>query len=222
MRVLTAFTATAALSLGTASAAVIQVEDFNALGGHGATLDNISIATVTTQSNRSGSVNQALLFDTGETNTQDGDLEGPHQRLSTAQAIDLGNLVIIAENSNFSDPDDEARGGSVTFDFNSAVNLYSLDFADTRPGVSVEITDIFGATFLFTLFDDLDTGNNAPVNFMETLFFGNGVENAIRMVVNLPDSGAFDNLAYSEVPLPAGLLLMGTGAAVFLRKRKAA
>ena len=204
------------MAIGSASAAVVKVETFDGPGlGHGTLLNGIGIATVTTDSN--GSVDQAVLFDTTKTGTQDPDLEGPHQRKSDGSIVNLTNVVIISENKNFADPDDEARGGTVTFDFRKPVDLVSIDFADTKPGASVDIFDSTGTKFTFTLRADLDT--NRPQNFMETLFFGAGVSNAVQMVVRLPDSGAFDNLAYSEVPVPAGFVLMLTGAA-FLARRK--
>ncbi|MEM9150944.1 MAG: PEP-CTERM sorting domain-containing protein [Cyanobacteria bacterium P01_F01_bin.3] len=46
-----------------------------------------------------------------------------------------GNVLIIQENNDYDDPDDDARGGQVTLDFNTDVNSQNLSFVD---GITLE------------------------------------------------------------------------------------
>lgn len=223
--------ASAAFVLSTASAAVQVVENFEGLGVEGTEITSLAsmAATITVQSN--GSNDHAILFDTNNLSSADPDLEAPIYDKSDYDAggrtpVDAGYILVISERDvPTGTADDESRGGKITFDFATGLTLFSVDFHDTKPGAMVSLFNGSGAQFDFTLNVDLDT-NSAP-NFKETLFFGTGVSDVVKMVVDFGrDSGGINDIVFesgddiSEVPVPGALPLMLTGAAVFLARRK--
>jgi hypothetical protein len=153
-----------------------------------------------------------------------------------------GNVLILQENTTgcsdgvCNDPDDEGSraAGFIDFNFSDAVSILSLDFFD----VDERTSDSSGASDIqfFTIVNgveeeisglnfrapDLDNGG-----FARTFFGVNGVTDVSRLRINLPGSGAIDNLVFhtgevADVPAPStfGLFAL-VFAGMFYSRRKA-
>ena len=94
----------------------------------------------------------------------------------------MGNVLIISEDGDSSDPDDSAAGGIIRFDWGEPVDIDSLDLLDIeRPGTSVTLLDaddnILQTFDTFTGLDgslktlDVDVDN---VDAMEVFFSSEG------------------------------------------------
>jgi len=170
-------------------------------------------ATVTTVSNRSGGTNQAVTFDSDNPTGNDDDL-GP---FTPGQ----GQILIIAgpENGSQGLPDDDAQGGTITFDFNQAVNLLSFVYIDTEsPNNELLLSASNG--FSIGNGSGLVTGNFAR----DTFNAGGALDNITSISFIFEGSGAIDDFNVTAVPLPlpgvllGGVLLAGYGLS---RRRKA-
>ncbi len=123
--------------------------------------------------------NPVMIFDTANPTGGDGDL-----------ATDtLGNVLILSEDGDSSDPDDEAHGGSFVFDFADVSTVNSLTFLDIEEAGVITLYDADGAE-IGTVPVPV-TGNNG---IQEVAIDTSGVAS---MVVTINGSGAIDNLSYS-------------------------
>ncbi|MEM7491080.1 MAG: hypothetical protein AAF390_18355, partial [Pseudomonadota bacterium] len=127
---------------GAAHAAVI---DFNDAAIQGSVIDSISSTdgTLTAAISATGGSDEALVFDTTLTGTADPDLEGPFRPVDSDEApsFDPGGVLIIQETAGGA-PDDNAGGGSVTFEFSSVLDFVSFNIIDgATVTVSSEDTD---------------------------------------------------------------------------------
>lgn len=142
-----------------------------------------------------GGVNAAMIFDAecvGGCSGGDDDLNFPGH----------GNVLIITEDQNSSDPDDaDAVGSYVAFDFSAyasgtvtveSVDIGDVEFAEGEVGAEVRLYGPGPA--LITTVALPNTGDNN----IETL--GIGVDGVEMMVVQLNGSGAIDNLQINTVP----------------------
>lgn len=132
-----------------------------------------------------------MIFDgecSGGCSGGDSDLEFPGQ----------GNILIITEDGDAGDPDDEARGGSFWFDFGGlgpgSVSVRSIGLLD------IDETD----SALVTLYDEslniLDqTSLSGAGDGNKVDKFVSGVAGVVYMEVELPGSGAIDDIAYLRV-----------------------
>ena len=78
------------------------------------------------------SENGAMLFDTNNPTGEDFDLA----------AADLGNVLIISEDGDTSDPDDNAQGGTLTFEWDNSVDITGVDLLDIdEQGSSISFFD---------------------------------------------------------------------------------
>ncbi len=161
---------------------------------------------------------------------------------------DLGNVLIIAENTVdtdpadglIDDPDDERRGGVITFEFDEDITEFGFDLVDVdgpneygnNAGYVMSFYD--GMTELGTLgFGDLiardnaDYGNNSynRISPVTTQDFnpGAGVSGFNVVKVSFGGSGGIDNV-HASVPEPGMLLTMGFGlltlAGLSVRRKK--
>ncbi|MEM9483501.1 MAG: hypothetical protein AAGA83_07385 [Cyanobacteria bacterium P01_F01_bin.116] len=74
----------------------------------------------------------AMIFDSAEPTGEDDDLLAP----------ELGNVLIISEDGDSSDPDDNARGGTLRFEWDDLVNVASVGFLDIEEsGGSIQLFD---------------------------------------------------------------------------------
>lgn len=164
---------------------------------------------------------EARIFDTRLTGTADDDLEGDFTNVADSNDVrDFGKALIIQERVGVASaiPDDEVRGGIVTFTFDNAVDILSLAYLDGERGAiatadGVQIGD-FGSgvsgDHKFVLLDFANDPNAFEVTTLEIRYNGSGAIGGLNFVP-------------SPVPLPAGLplLLAGlTGLGLAARKRK--
>ncbi len=174
-----------------------------------------------------GGVNQAWVYDTNPPVGEDPDLEAPFydaaQRSSgNFDPLRPGNALIIQENNSI--PDDNARGGIMTFDFFAPVDVYSLTLLDaSRGNVTISAFDAGGS--LIGSNNNLFNGdtNSAP-NYYEVVqlsYLG-----VAQLQLDFDHvSGAVDNIKISAVPLPAAFWLFGSAIAAFgvvARRKQAA
>lgn len=202
------------LGAGAAQAAVIDFEGF----ANGDAVNSVSAgginATVTTNSR--GKVDQAIVFDTRLTGTRDPDLEGPFE----GPVTDPGNVLIISEGGPT--PDDEMRGGTITFLFDQLVNFTGFaGFDDFDDGRDLLVTADTGQSASLSGSGD---GSSSLITGLE--FFG-----ITELTFDFAGSGAIDDLVVEAVdgpapiPVPAALplLLAGLGGlGLVARRRRAA
>jgi 2',3'-cyclic-nucleotide 2'-phosphodiesterase/3'-nucleotidase/5'-nucleotidase len=122
----------------------------------------------------------AMVFDSANPTGGDSDLFSET----------LGNVLIISEDGDSSDPDDNATGGTMTFDFDGLVNV-------SRVGV-IDIEEADGVITFYGEDDSLISTVTIPAlsnNSYQDLDLGVG--GVARMDVTLASSGALDNLIFS-------------------------
>ena len=119
----------------------------------------------------------ALIFDTDNPTGGDTDLTNGD-----------GNILIISEDDDASDPDDNRDGGVITFDFETPSFIESLDVIDVEESGEVRLFDADG-NLISTIV--IPAGAN---NSVQTLNFN--VDGVARVEVDLAGSGAVDNLAF--------------------------
>lgn len=208
-----AFLMTSLLYASASSALVLDFEGF----GLGQIMDDeyfttfgVTIAATTV---RAAAPDVAVIFDSNNPTGGDSDLGAPFAPGpgNAFGPISPGNLLILQEHDTCdaefcTEPDDEGArpAGTISFTFERAVFIDSLDFFDIEGSES----DI-GTVVLYSLggveiasFTIPDTGGD---NHWQRLLIGVGEVGAID--INMGGSGAIDNLQFA-VPLPAGLPLM--------------
>ncbi len=137
----------------------------------------------------SGGSNQAMIFDSARPTGGDDDLA----------TSDLGNVLIVSEDGDSSDPDDNARGGVITFDFAEPVSTQSLTVLDWDNGGRIKLFDADGN--LIDSFYACTTDGGQQVVDIET-------DDVARMVVSINGSGAIDNFVFEgpEIAQPDGIV----------------
>ncbi|MEL6551405.1 MAG: Hint domain-containing protein [Pseudomonadota bacterium] len=130
-----------------------------------------------------GNPKDAMIFDTSHPTGGDDDL-----------ATDtLGNVLIISEDGDSSDPDDEADGGIFTIDFENEAKVKSLTFLDIEESAWVKFFDAHG-----NLIKTVDIHGKDDNEIFTKHFNVDGVQS---MMVILNGSGAIDNLKYEAEPV---------------------
>ena len=115
----------------------------------------------------------AMLFDTN--NPTGGDLD--------LAASGLGNVLILSEDGDVTDPDDNAQGGVLTFEWDELVGVTGIGLLDIdEPGGSITFYD--EKSNVIETVDIPELGNNS---FQELDLY---VENVARMDISLASSGA--------------------------------
>lgn len=198
------------------NAAVIDFEGF-AMG----TIidDEYGTSPAVSAINIGGGPNLAVIYDTRPPIGEDPDLEAPFTNINNTQlgSLSPGNVLILQENftcdeDTCSAPDDEGTraAGTFFFEFESVINLTSIDFfdieGDETPGNAINLFDVNGNEIMAGLFFTPDTGGD---NKWDQLVFN--VDGVKRIELNMGGSGAIDNIQYSVVPVPAAAWLFGTG-----------
>ncbi|MBU2866289.1 Hint domain-containing protein [Pacificibacter marinus] len=152
--------------------------DFNDLTT-GEVVGNQFISDGVTISSASAS-NPVMVFDTANPTGGDSDLAS-----ST-----LGNVLILSEDGDSTDPDDDASGGTFVFDFADVSTVNSLTFLDMDNGVgTVTLFDVDGAVIATIPTPTTANGGVATLDI--------DTAGVASMTVSLPGSGAIDNLSYS-------------------------
>jgi hypothetical protein len=156
-------------------------EDFeDAAAGDTAALqfDGFSV-TAQRDGDRADSENDAMIFDSAAPTGGDSDLGYSAQ----------GNILIISEDNDASDPDDEAHGGTITFEFDEVSDVTSLTVLDVEEeGGAVDLYDIEGE--LINSVAIPAAGDNSS---QELAINTGGVA---TMEVTLSGSGAVDDLCF--------------------------
>jgi hypothetical protein len=219
----TLLAAVAALSVGgaaSASAATIVI-DFEGLSA-GTVLSNQygPLVTISSIPGRNG-FGDPMVFDTENFTGGDPDLASPFFNPFTNETKSFGKAAIISEDNDPNDPDDNVRGGSFVFEFDSPVTFVSFDALDINGAESIvlELYDMAGA-----LITSISNGSNTVGDNEFLTIDANNTMGVFKAVIRLTGSGAIDNIVVDapEVPVPAALPLMVTGLAGmgFLRRRR--
>lgn len=192
-------------------------------------------------SSNSSHPDMAVAFDTSLSGTRDPDLEAaftPHVQggSNPAPGTDLyntltnpGNIAIIQENDwgcgdgVCNSPDDEVAGGVITFVFDTAQTMLSLDVFDIDGSPDpqnergwIRFYDDAGSSTAVQTIDIL--GNGGDNHSSRIVFAGlDGIANIFKIEVEFTSSGGLDNLigltpdGATSVPAPATLALLGLG-----------
>ncbi|MCF6443337.1 Ig-like domain-containing protein [Nereida sp. MMG025] len=118
-----------------------------------------------------------MVFDSSHPTGDDGDLA----------TNNLGNVLILSEDRDGHDPDDNAGGGDMIFDFEGPSTVNSLRVLDVEQGATITLFD-GGGNILATQTVTTPNNGQATVTFNQS-----GVS---QMVVTLNASGAVDNLNF--------------------------
>lgn len=120
-----------------------------------------------------------MVFDSANPTGNDFDLGTPGN----------GNLLILSEDGDASDPDDNRFGGTMVFEFSGPATINSLDFIDQGSGTQIRLYDDDG---------NLMTQLNVPQGFDNTVITqAINVAGVARMEVEFQGSGAVDNLDFT-------------------------
>ncbi|MGF1483519.1 MAG: PEP-CTERM sorting domain-containing protein [Opitutales bacterium] len=118
-----------------------------------------------------------MVFDTNNPTGNDGDLLTP----SAQVLVDLGNVLIISEDNDSSDPDDLAGGGVLRFVFDQLVSFDELGILDNEESDSRAIGSAGGVEIFNTAIPGGADGNyqvlalpEAPIDTLDVLFDGSG------------------------------------------------
>ena len=160
--------------------------DFNDLS-RGTVVDNeyssqgVTISGVTS----AGVSGRAMIFDTNSPTGGDTDLASDN----------LDNVLIISEDGDHCDPDDNARGGLLRFDFADGAKVQSLTFFDIEEGAAVRFYNEAG---------DLIATRHVVTDDNGQLVADFHIDGVFRMDVQLNGSGAVDNLVFDDFVVPDG------------------
>ncbi|NEN91781.1 MAG: hypothetical protein F6K48_23905, partial [Okeania sp. SIO3H1] len=123
----------------------------------------------------------AMIFDSANPTGEDPDLGTDSE----------GNILIISEDGDSSDPDDNADGGVITFDLDNPVDFNSINFVDIEEsGGEVRTTDADG--------NITTTSIPAPGNgSLQTLNINDN--DVVKIEVDLVGSGAISGLDFDSI-----------------------
>ena len=155
--------------------------DFDAANSGDVVSDQFEGVTISAQraGDRDDSENDAVIFDSNSPTGRDYDLGFEGQ----------GNIVIISEDNDSSDADDNAHGGTITFDFDAISEVQSLNLLDIEEaGGTIDLFDEAGE--LINTVDIPAAGDNSN-QLIEINTVG-----VASLDVNLVGSGAVDELMY--------------------------
>ena len=124
----------------------------------------------------------AMIFDSATPTGGDGDLATPAQ----------GNVLIISEDADSSDPDDNAKGGTLIFTFAHAVVIDEVGLldVDTKETTTINLFDKKGN--LIKSVSAAGRGDNKQQAFDLT------ADNVSRMEIVLQGSGAVTNVTFNR------------------------
>ncbi|MEM9147760.1 MAG: SdrD B-like domain-containing protein [Pseudomonadota bacterium] len=173
-----------------------RIIDFEQFAGgtflDGLTLPGIAAITSTRRQdlNDADAPNVSRLYDSR--------LPGRDNDLQAGVGGVLSNVLIIQEdNGSNTDPDDNAQGGTMRFDFTGPTTVYQVDLIDTeennnsQPAWVFEFADGSTQTIAATITGDTDA---------TTQVFGSGagLQNVVAMTLEVIGSAGIDNLVISS------------------------
>ncbi len=131
--------------------------------------------------NRPGA-HPAMVFDSASPTGGDDDLSSPDQ----------AKILIISEDNDSSDPDDNARGGTLIFDFDRVVMIDEIGLLDidTRETTEIRLYNAKGKLIKTV------TANGRGDNRQQTIDLS--ADNVGRMEIDLDRSGAVTNVTFSR------------------------
>ncbi len=109
--------------------------------------------------------------------------------------VELGNVLIISEDGNSSDPDDKGNGGTIVLEFSTLYSVGFLDILDQEEGGEVRTYDPFGNLTSTTPLARLGDNSYQRAFISET--------NVGRMEVEFFGSGALDHICLAPLPVAA-------------------
>lgn len=122
-----------------------------------------------------------MLFDTNNVTGEDSDLA----------AKDLGNVLIISEDGDRSDPDDNAAGGTISLKFEEPVAVNSIGLLDIdEPGSSIVFYDRDGKAIETVEIEALEDNSFQEISF--------DVADVARADLNFAGSGALTGIDFSS------------------------
>ncbi|KEJ89643.1 hypothetical protein [Sulfitobacter donghicola] len=157
------------------------VVDFEGLNSGDVISDQFDGVTISAQraGDSDSSENDAMIFDTD--NPTGGDYDLGYNG--------VGNAFIISEDNDSSDADDNARGGTMTFDFDEPSEVVSINVLDIEEeGGTIDLYDVDGG--LINTVDIPAAGNNSQQELIIN------ADNVASLEVNLVGSGAVDDLTF--------------------------
>jgi|GEM_PF-3934696 len=133
--------------------------------------------------------NPPMIFDSANPTGNDWDLRTPGWHPSNQ--IAQGNILIISEDGDASDPDDNRRGGTLIFTFDEAVQLDSLSLLDNQSRRTK--IQIFAPDGSLLRSISVPKGRNNAIQQIDL-----NTDNAAYMTVKLGGSGAITELTYNQ------------------------
>lgn len=146
-----------------------------------------------------GTPKEAMVFDSSSPTGDDLDLGSPNESFGgpgvgrkgvkgrlfeNNQA--KGNLLIVSEDGDSSDPDDNADGGVLVFDFDPPRDIDSVGLLDNEGGTLFEVTGIDGSsTFVWN--------ENGGDNSFEAVALTK--KQVTRLVIHFAESGAISDIS---------------------------
>ena len=168
-------------SEGSATAGEAVVVDFEGLSSGDVIADQFDGVSISAQraGDADNSQNDAMIFDTNSPTGGDHDLE----------YNGVGNAFIISEDNDSSDADDNAHGGTMTFNFDAPSEVVSINMLDIEEaGGTIDLFDADGG--LINTVDIPALGDNSQQELIIN------ADNVSSMEVNLVGSGAVDDLTF--------------------------
>ncbi|MEM9012035.1 MAG: Ig-like domain-containing protein [Pseudomonadota bacterium] len=158
----------------------VQSLDFNALAAGTIVDDEFAAEGVTVSSLNSS--NPVMIFDTSNPTGGDDDLATTNR----------GNVLILSEDGDSSDPDDNASGGTFVFDFAGRARVDSITFLDIEGNEAPAVIRLYDADGnQIRQIDVSATGDNGQaVQAIDT-------DGVAKMEVMLRGSGAIDDLVFA-------------------------
>ncbi|MEX3315604.1 Hint domain-containing protein [Sulfitobacter sp. PS-8MA] len=161
---------------------MIRTLDFNAFAAGTVIDDEYADLGVTVSA--SGGSGDAMIFDSANPTGGDRDLASDT----------LEGVLIVSEDGDSSDPDDNAGGGSLFFDFDDAVRMKGVTFKDIEEtsgdGTRVIFYDEAGEVIQNHYVKPTGDGGERFVQF--------NIDGVSRFEVRLEGSGAIDNLVFDD------------------------
>ncbi|MEM6910504.1 MAG: PEP-CTERM sorting domain-containing protein [Verrucomicrobiota bacterium] len=180
------------------------------------------------------------LYNSEGTGGSDDDLERLHGGgTSWAEgnlgSTAVGNLLIVNEDTDLDDPDDDAAGGTIRFEFDLAIQQFAFDFIDMDKATDAEVifTDNVSGSFVTIGFEEFEDGfggiwETSGVSFGDRA--GNRIEgiSAEKLGLDsfdeiefvLSSSGGIGSLFVTPVPEPSSALLLSFSSLLLLRRHR--
>ncbi|MEQ8537683.1 MAG: PEP-CTERM sorting domain-containing protein [Coleofasciculus sp. D1-CHI-01] len=209
-----------ALHANPAQAAVMKTIDFEEFE-HGDVVTGVMTEHATLGVFSQGNVNQnfpnageprdLMIFDTDC---------GPGVDCSADSDLDFGNqfgkALIISFDNNSDTPNDSQVGGVITFDFNMPVIFKGFNLLDDEEEFT-KVSLFNGANLVQEIDGIVGPGDNQAI-FVD----GFTTAQVTRVEIDLPGSGAIDNITYNKVPEPLTILgsTMALGFGALFKKQQ--